>query len=77
MHLIFNRINYFLFFPDCIPYSFPVNYPTLLTHGLRRSLPEGVVRTLRVLTANQKSATSGDGASCFDDALSIHYVNTS
>ncbi|ESS10764.1 MAG: hypothetical protein A07HR60_02783 [uncultured archaeon A07HR60] len=34
-----------------------VNYPTLLAHRFRGSLPEG-------------------GASCFDDALSIHDINT-
>jgi len=49
----------------------PVNYPTLLTADAVRSL-RGVVRTLRVLTANPKSLTSGDGASCFDDALCRH-----
>jgi len=51
----------------------PVNYPPYsLTADAVRSL-RGVVRTLRVLTANPEvSLTSGDGASCFDDALCRH-----
>jgi len=47
-----------------------------LPHPTRSRLtpfaPWCVVRTLRVLTANPKSLTSGDGASCFDDALCRH-----